>query len=339
MKKILPALALCIVIAVAGCAMPFGDNGGEQTVGTGYPGVALTSFYPVSQEVNAGGQVTLYLAVQNNGYFRGEDVSVTIFNCGSINQGTLESGAGTIVDSDGDGLYDCNEVIEFGDLDKPDRKLNIPGEIVEEQITFDVPPEGFPEGRSPSTFSARVSYDYMSTASRDVVITTFENYREKGGNLEVGPLTHISDPAPLSVNIIAPTDAVKITEEGELPKFTVSAEIKNMGGGYVKNKELDSVKLCYDSNFVKPVENEDGGDDETTYGDFNQPDGDSGCLSLSSDNSKLTLIGQTNQWRTLSAQFEVLEDSVAVQDIAGFSAELEYPYHTDKTTQITVLKS
>lgn len=332
MKKILIAVAIGLVAIFAGCiSTSIGGGPSETPRSAPSVGVAFTNFYPVAPQVQAGGSATLYLSVQNNGYYKASDVKVILFNCGSINTGTLSD----------ESSYTCNNEIEIGDLDPPDRDLGVPGEVAEEQITFDVP-DNFPEGRSPSTFSARVSYDYSTTASRDVVITSFENWKEKGGNLEVGQLTFLSNPAPLSLNIIAPSEPIIVTDPSDPTEdFTVSVDIKNLGGGFVKNKKLYEIKLCYDSQYVVPIDKNGNSIESTESPSEDFYYGGDSCLIIDENNNpeKLELVGLTNQWRTVDARFKVMGNANLIQEVASFSATITYNYQSDATTQITVLKT
>ena len=111
--------------------------------------------------------------------------------------------------------------------------------------------------------------------------------------------------------------------ENEIPKFTVSLDIKNLGGGYVKGNKMENITLCYDSNFVEPA----------NFGDFDEDTSTDNCLIINKFSSadkqkKLDLVGQTNQWINVYAEFSVTGE-VAVQDITGFSAEIEYTYYQD----------
>ena len=333
MNKVWLAIAVAIVVLFAGCISTGGGGGGPSKTPTSVPsvGVTFTNFYPVVSEVQAGGTATLYLSVQNNGYYKASNVNVTLFNCGSINTGTLSDGT----------PYSCNKQIPIGKLDPPDRNLGVPGEVAEQQITFNVP-NTFPEGRSPSTFSARVSYDYSTTASRDIALTSFENWKEKGGNLEVGQLNFLSNPAPLSLNIIAPNGPVIVTDPSNPTEdFTISVDIKNLGGGFVRNKKLYKIELCYDSQYVEPIDSNGNSIEKTSNPSedfyYEKP----GCLVINPtyDPEKLELVGLTNQWRSVDAKFKVKGNPNLIQEVASFSATITYNYQSDATTQLTVLKT
>jgi len=321
-NKIILALLITLIITFSGCI----SAQQETEVGVGYAGVDFTAFYPVAQEVYAGSSVTLYLSVQNNGYFNAGDVIVALYNCGNINNGTT-----TWRTESGDGKYKCNDIMipEDQDLEKPDRELGVSGEVVEAEVKLDVPLD-FPEGRTPHVFSARVGYSYNTTATRDIVMTTFQNWKEKGGSIEIGALTMTSSPAPLSLSINAPSKPIIITSENPDQEFSVALQIRNSGGGSVSpDKRVESIELCFDPDFVEPIMRSDG-----RYGDFDVKDND--CLRVTSDEVR-TLIGITNQWRDIDASFNIVADSVVVQEITGFEATLTYKYTKDISTQVIVI--
>lgn len=243
------ATGLLFVIAFAGC---IGSDTSQVTSALTGATVGFTMFYPVAPEVYAGNDITIYMQVQNNGYFDSSEVKAKLYNCGEIRDGTRMS--------TGD-AYICNSEFTLADsLTKPDQELGVAGEVAEEEIALTTSGIDFPQGRSPHTFSARLEYDYSATATRDVVFTTFDNWREKSGALETGMLTSFSSPAPISMVINAPDTPIIISDPAKPQEFTIAVNIANTGGGHlVPDRQLEYVKLCYDPNFVNVAEIRDFG--------------------------------------------------------------------------------
>jgi len=406
MKKIIIAVLVILLVSMfSGC---MGQKAaGPRDVGKGYPGLEFIEFYPVNKKVPQGSAVTLYYSIQNNGYFNAENVNIKLYNCGDINKGShtwMKEGL----------IYNCNEAVispPNGVLRKPDRVQGITGEVSEAEISLETMNAHLPIGESPHAFSARLEYDYMSTATRDVVFTTFDNWKEKGGAIETGALISSSFPAPLSVSINAPSEPIIITKFQDVDQpqeFTISVQMRNTGGGFLKGKQLLSVELCYDTTLVE-LSREDGfkdfkpntvnyccqkdggkpvisdsscGDNQVDFTECQThlkvscglsleegyvdvcngleaaPGNDGGsqtcecsgvypakapdCISVFNP-SQLNLIGQTNQWRDVSAIFKtkmMLDESavVKVQDISNFGATVKYRYITDKSAKLTLVR-
>ena len=318
-RRIALIFALLAVIITAGCV--------SKTVGdvhVGYPGAIITDFGSITPSVTAGTPISLFLTMQNFGYADATDANVIIFNCGSVNKGRSSNTK--------DGNYKCNEGLFENnfDLQKPDQNLGIAGDSKEVDVTVFTDASSFPQGSTLQTFTARLTYDYSTTAARDVFFTTFQNWKEKGGAVAVPPLNSFSTPAPLSLSINAPQPPIVIPIGTQEAEFTVGLSIRNTGGGIVEaGKRLNKISLCYDPTFVKPVK------DGTTYGDFDTDDGK--CLTISGGNENLRLIGLTNQYKDVDARFRTKQDVIAVQDVATFDAEITYTYSLDRSTTVTIL--
>gem|GEM_PF-6000875 len=398
-KHIVIAALLVLSISLSGCL----ENGGTASTVTdiGYPGVSIVEFYPVTPEIYAGSTANLYLRVQNTGFFDASNVEIILYNCGNIKDGTVSLDTG---DED----YSCNdEIALLGEnelLEKPKRDIDVVGESKQAQFALETP-DFFPEGRSTHTFGARVLYDYTTTARRDVVFTTFDNWQEKGGVIEAGLLNSFSDPSPVQVSIQAPSDAIILTETNPDQRFTISVGLNNVGGGSVPEKAIDSLMLCYPGDFLdvsnhkdfeaEPVKNlkfevevhssiaatimsnievglpsdiyyvykesqsvDASGVMTITYGvpesyaqDFkNIVNGASGnqakitlltavsdtkCLTAPSE--KLRLLGLTNQYLNLDAEFKVKQGTIKIQDVVTFTAAATYPYSLDSSTSLTLI--
>lgn len=306
--------ALAAVAIIAGCvSQPAAD------VHRGYPGAVITDFGSITPSVTAGTPISLFLTVQNFGYADAEDANVVLFNCGSVNKGR----------SSDRGDYKCNEGLfeENFKLQKPDASLGIAGESKEADLTLFTNKADFPQGRTSQTLTARITYDYATTAARDVFFTTFENWREKGGAVDIPALNAFSTPAPISLTINAPQPPIIINRATGEEEFTIGLSIRNTGGGIVEaGKRLNKISLCYDPNFVEVAE----------LGDFEDDNGK--CLTISSsDNENLRLIGLTNQYKDVDARFRTKEDAIAIQDVTTFDAVITYTYSLDRSTTVTIL--
>lgn len=325
-NNLIVLLGLVSVILLSGCI-----GGGESTI-RGYPGAIITDFSPIASSIRAGSPVNLYITVQNQGYEDATDANVVLFNCGPINTGDSTGIPGTSASGD----YTCNKNISSKPftLAKPDPSLNIVGEVKEAEISLPTTASMFPEGRTSQTFTARLTYDYKATASRDIFFTTFANWKEKGGAVTSGPLNEFSTPATISLSINAPSDLIILTAPDTQQEFTVGLSIRNTGGGFVKDKALKEIKLCYDKDFVVPIKDTGTG----MYGNFDKIESgiESDCLVII-NKENLMLIGLTNQYKDLSARFMNKKDAIQVQDITGFDAEIAYTYMIDRSTSISVL--
>lgn len=238
----------------------------------------------------------------------------------------------------------------------PNRNQGIAGEVSEAEISLETMNAHLPIGESPHSFSARMEYDYTSTATRDVVFTTFDNWKEKGGAIETGALMSSSFPAPLSVSINAPAEPIIITQyqdNDQSQEFTISVQMRNTGGGYLKAKKLARIELCFDPILVEVSPNDGFKDFE---GMCPEKDKEHNCLCIlggnhpnsaiaaeNKDNPQLNLIGQTNQWRDVSAIFRTKMRNpqkavVQVQDISNFGATVKYRYLTDKSAKLTLIR-
>ncbi len=330
---IIAMVSIAAVVAIAGC---IGFGGGGDQSGTGYPGVIITEFSPTISNVRAGSPIDFLVTVQNQGQFDAKNANVVIFNCGPSSTGASDARPGE--------EYKCNEPVFKNNfnLAKPNREVEIAGEVKDAEVTLNTDPAHFPEGRTQQTFSARVSYEYMTTGVIDVAFTTFANYKAKGGKVLTGPLNAFSEPAPLSLFLNAPHEPVIIDNPNDQKTFTVGVSIRNTGGGFVQGtnpKQLKQIKLCYDSNFVDPI----FGTDEK-YSDFNRAidinaDGIADCLvidELDDNVENLRLVGQTNQYRDVDAKFRNVAGKIGIQDVTTFDAELIYTYTLDRTTVVVI---
>ncbi len=315
-SKLAIVFALAIVVIVAGCAQKNTGN-----VHAGYPGATITEFDPIAPSIKAGIPINFFLTVQNFGYSDATSANVVLFNCGSANTGTSTGKTGA---------YKCNDKLfskDF-DLNKPDSSLGIAGDSREVDITLDTKPSDFPQGRTEQTFTARLSYDYSTSASRDVFFTTFDNWRQKGGNVPIPALNSFSDPAPLSLVINGPQPPFIINDQSNpIEEFTVGLSIRNTGGGFVPDKTLKEIALCFDTNFIINVD----------PGDFDSSKGGN-CLTITKKEN-LQLIGLDNQYKDVDARFKVKPNAVAVQDVTTFDAKITYTYSVDKSTKVTVQNS
>ncbi|MDP7282109.1 MAG: hypothetical protein QF475_00525 [Candidatus Undinarchaeales archaeon] len=366
MKKIaIITLAILLVSTISGC-LGGGAGTPQDSVGQGYPGVEFIQFYPINNYVPEKSDASFYYAIQNNGYFDAENVQVMLYNCGDIKKGTHSWSEAA------DLGYTCNNYLPGQNKDPrdgitmkmPDRIQGVTGEVADAEISLETTNANLPVGESPHTVSARVRYDYQTTAIRDVVFTTFNNWKEKGGSIETGLLMSSSKPAPIEVSINAPDKAIIITEKkvGDVymdqpQEFTIAVQIRNTGGGFLKDKSVNYVELCYDPVLVEVANPKDfitckdlvDGDEawdsccnkiENQVYDPKIPN----CLCVPADkqDTKLSLVGLTNQWRDVSAIFKTAVDdtgdaAVQVQDISNFGSTVEYTYMTDTSTQLTLL--
>jgi hypothetical protein len=381
MKKIaIITLAILLVSTISGC-LGGGAGTPQDSVGQGYPGVEFIQFYPINNYVPEKSDASFYYAIQNNGYFDAENVQVMLYNCGDIKDGTHTW-------ADGDLTYNCNTYVPGGNnnpkdgltLKMPDRIQGVTGEVADAEVSLSTDNANLPVGESPHTVSARVRYNYQTTAIRDVVFTTFNNWKEKGGAIETGLLMSSSKPAPIEVSINAPDNAIIITEKtnkddkpmDQAQEFTIAVQIRNTGGGFLKDKSLNYVELCYDPMLVdvadpkdfitcKDLFNADGTEkpgaindagnswdiccDKIQYKAYDTIEPN--CLCVPVTDNKLSLVGLTNQWRDVSAVFKTAMDTsvggnplkaaVKVQDISNFGSTVEYTYMTDTSTQLTLL--
>ncbi|HIK02479.1 TPA: hypothetical protein H1012_01375 [archaeon] len=315
--KITIILALAAVVIVAGCAQ---KSTGD--VHAGYPGATITDFSPIAPSIKAGTPINFYLTAQNFGYADATNANVILFNCGAVNTGASSGKTAP---------YKCNDELFEKDftLQKPDASFGLPGESREADITLDTGKTAFPQGRTTQTFSARITYDYSTSGTRDVFFTTFDNWREKGGSVAVPPLNYHTDQAPLSLVINVPDAPIILnTDEQE---FTVGVSIRNTGGGFTQNKELNEIRLCYDKAFVAPIL------EGTTYGDFENNDGN--CLKINKGSQNAKLIGLDNQYKDVDARFKTVKGAIAVQDTTTFTAKVSYTYSLDTSTTVNIQNS
>lgn len=339
-KKLITIIALVAVIAIAGCITGKKD---PSKVTEGYPGVIITDFSPTLSSIRAGSPIELLVSAKNMGYFDAKDVNVKIFNCGPSSTGKS--------DAQPSKPYACNQNISATGfiLKKPDREVGIEGEVKEADIMLKTNPASYPAGRTPQTFTARVTYDYKTTGKSDVAFTTFANWKEKGGAVVTGPLNSESTPAPVTLFLNAPTDPIIIDDSSNQQQFTVGLTLKNTGQGFVQDKAMREIRLCFDPKFVEPVpDNPDAVPALQTFSDFGKGigtdnDGVLDCLVIDTakDNPKgenLKLIGQTNQYKNVDARFRNKADVIQIQDIATFTSEISYTYSYDSSTTVVISK-
>lgn len=388
-KAIIAVIAILLVVSMSGCTMPFSGSdaaGVAGSVGIGYPGVEFTTFYPVNTKVLKGSNVELYFAVQNNGYFDAENVNVSIYNCGDIKEGTHTWPVKLKGHENDPFYYSCNVAVQAppdGRLKMPDRVQGVEGQMADAEIILGTSKANFPVGESPQTFNARLTYDYQATANRDVAFTTFDNWKEKGGNIQTGVLMSSTKPAPISVSINAPSEALIITKDGnnkDQPQlFTIAVQVQNTGGGYLKDKQLNFIELCYDTALVTLADPAAEPMDFApcsplpTDAKINTVDACCSWVSRSSNcicvptgsnitypvspqklttygmaskitvDSKLNMIGLTNQWRNVVAVFNTSVDkngvaAVQVQDVANFDTTTKFTYMSDTSTLLTLMR-
>jgi len=307
--KAVSLLLILPIIFVAGCT----GGGGTQGPALSASGVIFKDFSPVTLEVYAGNSVNLYLQVQNNGYFDAEGVRVELYNCGRIR------------DDIGGNLV-CGVEFNIGDLTMPDLDRGVAGETAEKEFVLSTSNVEFKPGRSTHVFSARLEYTYRAAASKDVVFTSFKNWRDKAGNIQVGALAAENTPTPVTVMIKA-SDRPIILSDPTLPQnMSVTLTIANQGMGNIPEKTIEYVKLCYNTEMLTVSE----------YLDFNVGGHNNvtGCLTL----GRTELIGLQQQWKDLDVKFETKDlGADFIQDITSFSAEVGYKYSTDTTTAVTIV--
>ncbi len=321
-KNIITLFGLVAVIAIAGCV----GTGGGGKITEGYPGVLIKDFSPVLSNVRAGSPIDLFVTVQNQGYYDATNANVIIFNCGPSNTGSATTKTGV--------TYNCNDKLFSSDfsLAMPDREVGIEGEVKEAEVLLATSRDDFPKGTSPQTFTARVTYDYQEGGAIDVAFATFENLKQTGGKITTGPLNSFSNPSPLTLLLNAPRDPVIINDPAvDQPEFTVGLSIHNTGGGFVNDKTLSEIKLCYNPAIVEPIREESG-----NYGDFEHLDAQTNCLTIDGTSEKAKLVGLTNQYRDVDAQFRPLLNTIKIQDVTTFTTELKYTYSLDRSTTVTI---
>ncbi|MDP6704179.1 MAG: hypothetical protein QF775_01695, partial [archaeon] len=77
-------LLIALVVLVSGCTgTQIGVDDKETPTEVSYPGVSITSFYPIVSTVNPGDPITFYSAAQNNGNFDATNLKFILFNCGA----------------------------------------------------------------------------------------------------------------------------------------------------------------------------------------------------------------------------------------------------------------
>ncbi|MFH1424423.1 MAG: hypothetical protein ABIG20_01945 [archaeon] len=326
-SAILPVFAMLLVLLTSGCI-----SAGEAIPIVAGSGVGFTQFYPVAPEVYEGNDINLYMQIQNNGYFTAKDVNFQMYSCGALRNFTYKN-----INEE----KACNDIMEFDlALDPPDRELGIAGEMAEAELAFHTTNLNFPAGRSVHTIYTRLEYGYEAVATRDIVLTSFDNWREKNGVLDMGALTAYTSPGPITLSIKAPNAPIVISDSSNEQEFTIALSIANTGGGnLVPQKVLKSIDFCYDPEFLSVADPKD-------FKSFEVRDkGNKKCFYVDDDefnNEDLrTLTGLQQQWEEYEIQFKTNTESLYVQnliqDITTFDATVTYRYAADASTQITIV--
>ncbi len=353
MKKTI--LLIALVVLVSGCTgTQIGVDDKETPIEVSYPGVSITSFYPIVSTVNPGDPITFYSAAQNNGNFDATNLKFILFNCGA---------ATPLAGSD----FTCNsEFVPNGidRLERPNRDKGIPGDIVEKELIL-VAPTSLPKATTGQDFGLRVMYDYNTTGTQEALLSSYDNWLQKGGQISGYVLNSYSSPAPISLEIVAPKTPI-ILQPDTTQTVSVAVNVKNSGGGSLEDNSFSAIRLKFDPAVLEPLS--DGDVLDPSY-DFDSMDGADTLLVTDSD--KLKIIGSTKQWRSYDIMFTVKPthscigtpttvcsdyisesscteesgcnwDSTAsniIQDATAFEASVEYTYMIDANARVSYAPS
>jgi hypothetical protein len=288
MKKTI--LLIALVVLVSGCTgTQLGVDDKETPTEVSYPGVSITSFYPIVSPVNPGDPITFYSAAQNNGNFDATNLKFILFNCGA---------ATPLAGSD----FSCNsEFIPNGidRLERPNRDKGIPGDIVEKELIL-IAPTNLPKATTGQDFGLRVMYDYSTRGTQEALLSSYDNWLQKGGQITGYVLNSYSSPAPISLEIVAPKTPI-ILQPNTVQTVSVAVNVKNSGGGSLENNSFREIRLKFDPEVLEPLRLSDSSLDPSY--DFDSMDGADTLLVTDSD--KLKIIGSTKQWRSYDIMFTV----------------------------------
>ena len=319
-------LLIALVVLVSGCTgTQLGVDDKETPTEVSYPGVSITSFYPIVSTVNPGDPITFYSAAQNNGNFDATNLKFILFNCGA---------ASPLDNSD----FTCNSKFVPNGIDRlerPNRDKGIPGDIVEKELIL-LAPTSLPKATTGQDFGLRVMYDYSTTGTQEALLSSYDNWLQKGGQISGYVLNSYSSPAPISLEIIAPKTPI-ILQPDTTQTVSVAVNVKNSGGGSLEDNSFREIRLKFDPDVLEPLRLSDSSLDPSY--DFDSMDG--ADTLLVNDSDKLKIIGSTNQWRSYDVVFTVKSGVIdtLIQDATAFEASVEYTYMIDANARVSYAPS
>nr|HIK01268.1 hypothetical protein [Candidatus Undinarchaeales archaeon ERR594346 U_76725] len=294
--------------------------------------------------VNPGDPITFYSAAQNNGNFDATNLKFILFNCG----------AATPLDVSN---FTCNsEFVPNGidRLERPNRDKGIPGDIVEKELIL-LAPTSLPKATTGQDFGLRVMYDYSTTGTQEALLSSYDNWLQKGGQITGYVLNSYSSPAPISLEIVAPKTPI-ILQPNTTQTVSVAVNVKNSGGGSLEDNSFKEIRLKFDPAVLEPPSTipPETEEEEQTQGqgqgqtqtqdsenDFEfLRDGDTLVITGQTDPMKLKIIGSTKQRWSYDIMFTVKSTaSNIIQDATAFEASVEYTYMIDANARVSYAPS
>ena len=332
-------LLIALVVLVSGCTgTQLGVDDKETPTEVSYPGVSITSFYPIVSTVNSGDPITFYSAAQNNGNFDATNLKFILFNCGA---------ATPLTGSD----FTCNSKFVPNGIDRlerPNRDKGIPGDIVEKELIL-LAPTSLPKATTGQDFGLRVMYDYSTRGTQEALLSSYDNWLQKGGQITGYVLNSYSSPAPISLEIIAPKTPI-ILQPNTVQTVSVAVNVKNSGGGSLEDNSFREIRLKFDPDVLEPpssipphetyVESQDQTQDSENDFEFLRGE-DTLIITGQTDPMKLKIIGSTKQWKSYDVVFTVKSgiSETLIQDATAFEASVEYTYMIDANARVSYAPS
>ncbi|MDP6703951.1 MAG: hypothetical protein QF775_00520, partial [archaeon] len=239
-------------------------------------------------------------------------------------------------------------------LERPNRDKGIPGDIVEKELIL-LAPTSLPKATTGQDFGLRVMYDYSTTGTQEALLSSYDNWLQKGGQITGYVLNSYSSPAPISLEIVAPKTPI-ILQPNTTQTVSVAVNVKNSGGGSLEDNSFKEIRLKFDPAVLEPPSTipPETEEEEQTQGqgqgqtqtqdsenDFEfLRDGDTLVITGQTDPMKLKIIGSTKQWRSYDIMFTVKSTaSNIIQDATAFEASVEYTYMIDANARVSYAPS
>lgn len=311
-KKLSLVLPILIVVFVSGCI------GGGDTAELG-KGIVIQGWQPDFPSLSSGDAIKFQLKAQNLGEKDATTVNVQVMGIDLKDWGQTSE-----------------QAISWTLIQAPDLVSETPGETKTAQIAGLIAPT-LPEGTS-FTYEpiVRVSYNYLTSATKPITIVDYEELRrliQDGETLEGKPTLFTA--GPLSIEIT--TGKYLKTQTEKDPPLPLNIKISNTGGGHVIRKDNLDGSAFLGQNL--------GSMDSPVKVIVKLPTTTStapGGMAFQATDNECDSSGKwTDLWQgkttEITCNLKVTEAAAGTRIEKMITVELEYRYAVDSTTSVTVI--
>ncbi len=291
-------LFLLLLVLIAGCS----QENPPIVQGKTTDGLVILQFAPEKDTLRESEKTNLLMRMQNTGDALAGSIKAKIIRAGDLK------------------VEEISTSIE--DLEPPDEGFNQPGGIKEVVWAVTAPKTSMPKTQE---ITARVEFDYLSDASREVMVYSSAGAREQyqsGKATQAGLET--SSLAPIKMQVLS-ENPIELGEGESKNKFTFKVYVTNEGSGVVETAKESIPRACSSERLdcIDSVEVSSSTKDKID------------CKDVTADASEVFKIPGVKLWQgteaTITCELDAdLGDKREKQIV--INAKARYRYHYDAKT-------